>query len=43
MERGAKPTLECLGDVDHDEDLLHMAITIACTTQGKPNIRFFST
>ncbi len=22
MERGVKPTLECLGDEDHDDDLL---------------------
>jgi hypothetical protein len=31
MEGGAEPTLECLGNKDHDEDLLH-TITIACTT-----------
>jgi hypothetical protein len=41
MERGAKPTLECLSNKDHDENLLH-TITIACTTQGGNNIRFFS-
>jgi len=23
MERGAKPTFECLSNEDHDEDLLH--------------------
>ncbi len=41
MERGAKPTFECLSNEDHDEDLLH-TITITCTTQGGNNIRFFS-
>jgi len=42
MEGGVEPTLECSGNVDHDEDFLHMTITIACTTQGKTNINFFS-
>jgi len=41
MERGVGPTFECLGDENHDEDLLH-TITIACTTQGITNIIFFS-
>jgi hypothetical protein len=41
MERGAEPTLKCLSNKDHDEDLLH-TITITCTTQGGNNIRFFS-
>ncbi len=40
MEGGVEPTFECLGDVDHDKDFLHMTITIACTTQGKTNIFF---
>jgi hypothetical protein len=43
IEEGVEPTLECLGDEYHDEDLLHMTITIACTTQGKTNTIFFST
>jgi hypothetical protein len=29
MEKKTGPTFECLGDKDHDENLLH---TIACTT-----------
>jgi len=41
MEGGAEPTFECSNDKDHDEDLLH-TITIAYTTQGRTNIRFFS-
>jgi len=41
MKRGTKPTIECLSNEDHDEDLLH-TITITCMTQGGNNIRFFS-
>ncbi len=41
MERGIKPTLECLSNENHDEGLLH-TITIVCTTQGGKNISFFS-
>jgi hypothetical protein len=33
MEGGVGPTFECLGNEDHDEDLLH-TIAIACTTKA---------
>ncbi len=33
MEGGVGLTFECLGNEDHDEDLLH-TITIACTTKA---------
>ncbi len=29
MEGGVKPTLECLGNKDHDENLLHTIILLA--------------
>lgn len=38
MKRRTEPTFECLGNEDHDEDLLH-TITITCTTQSKTNIK----
>jgi len=29
MEGGVEPTLECLGNKDHDENLLHTIILLA--------------
>ncbi len=40
MEGGVGPTFECLGDKDHDEDLMH-TIAIAFTIEGITNIIFF--
>jgi hypothetical protein len=41
MEGRTEPTLECSSDEGHDENLLHMTITIACTTHGKNQYKNF--
>ncbi len=40
MEGGIEPTLECLGDKNHDENLLH-TITLLAQHMAKSIIDFF--